>query len=348
MFGWNIVIIIVVTGLAVMIYSLLGGIQAVVWTDAIQGIVMISGALLCLGYILFSMPEGPGQMVEIASEHNKFSLGSFGLSLKESTFWVVLVYGIFINLNNYGIDQNYVQRYMASKSDREAKRSALFGGLLYIPVSLVFFLIGTSLYSYYTAQPDLLPAELAGAQMSDRVFPFFIVNNLPAGFTGLLIASIFAAGMSTISTSINSGSTVILTDYYKRFTKKVVTDKDSMKVLYISSLTFSIIGIIIGVAMINVQSALDAWWKLASVFSGGMLGLFLLGAFVKVVNVKAAIIGVILGLIAILWLSLSPMIFTEEPLINFASPFHTYLTIVIGTLIIFFTGFLATIWRKKA
>jgi SSS family solute:Na+ symporter len=348
MFGWNIVIIIVVTGLAVMIYSLLGGIQAVVWTDAIQGIVMISGALLCLGYILFSMPEGPGQMVEIASEHNKFSLGSFGLSLKESTFWVVLVYGIFINLNNYGIDQNYVQRYMASKSDREAKRSALFGGLLYIPVSLVFFLIGTSLYSYYTAQPDLLPAELAGAQVSDRVFPFFIVNNLPAGFTGLLIASIFAAGMSTISTSINSGSTVILTDYYKRFTKKVVTDKDSMKVLYISSLTFSIIGIIIGVAMINVQSALDAWWKLASVFSGGMLGLFLLGAFVKVVNVKAAIIGVILGLIAILWLSLSPMIFTEEPLINFASPFHTYLTIVIGTLIIFFTGFLATIWRKKA
>jgi SSS family solute:Na+ symporter len=348
MFGWNIVIIIVVTGLAVMIYSLLGGIQAVVWTDAIQGIVMISGALLCLGYILFSMPEGPGQMFEIASEHNKFSLGSFGLSLKESTFWVVLVYGIFINLNNYGIDQNYVQRYMASKSDREAKRSALFGGLLYVPVSLVFFLIGTSLYSYYTAQPDLLPAELAGAQMSDRVFPFFIVNNLPAGFTGLLIASIFAAGMSTISTSINSGSTVILTDYYKRFTKKVVTDKDSMKVLYISSLTFSIIGIIIGVAMINVQSALDAWWKLASVFSGGMLGLFLLGAFVKVVNVKAAIIGVILGLIAILWLSLSPMIFTEEPLINFASPFHTYLTIVIGTLIIFFTGFLATIWRKKA
>jgi SSS family solute:Na+ symporter len=294
------------------------------------------------------MPEGPGQMFEIASEHNKFSLGSFSLSLKESTFWVVLVYGIFINLNNYGIDQNYVQRYMASKSDREAKRSALFGGLLYIPVSLLFFLIGTSLYSYYTAQADLLPSELAGAEMSDRVFPFFIVNNLPAGFTGLLIASIFAAGMSTISTSINSGSTVILTDYYKRFTKKEVTDQDSMKVLYISSLTFSIVGIIIGVAMINVQSALDAWWKLASVFSGGMLGLFLLGAFVRVVNVKAAIIGVILGLIAILWLSLSPMIFTEEPLINFASPFHTYLTIVIGTLIIFFTGFLATIWRKKA
>ena len=114
-----------------------------------------------------------------------------------------------------------------------------------------------------------------------------------------------------------------------------------------SSFIFSVIGIVIGVAMINVQSALDAWWKLASVFSGGMLGLFLLGAFVRTVNVKGAIIGVILGLIAILWLSISPMMFTEEPWLKFASPFHTYLTIVIGTLIIFFTGFLAVIWNKK-
>jgi SSS family solute:Na+ symporter len=347
MFGWNIVIIIVVTGLAVMVYSLLGGIQAVVWTDAIQGIIMITGAVLCLVYIMFSMPEGPMQMFEIANEHQKFNLGSYSLSLKESTFWVVLVYGIFINLNNYGIDQNYVQRYMASKSDREAKRSAFFGGMLYIPVSLVFFMIGTALFAYYTAQPDALPADLQDAAMSDRVFPFFIVNRLPAGFTGLLIASIFAAGMSTISTSINSGSTVILTDYYKRYAKKEITDRDSMKVLYLSSLVFSIIGIIIGVAMINVQSALDAWWKLASVFSGGMLGLFLLGAFVKTVHVKGTIVGVILGLIAILWLSLSPMVFTEAPLLKFASPFHTYLTIVIGTLIIFLTGFLATIWKSK-
>ena len=346
MFGWDIVTIIVVTGFVVMVYSLLGGIQAVVWTDAIQGIIMITGAIICLLYIMFSMPEGPAQMIEIANEHNKFSLGSTSLSLTESTIWVVLIYGIFINLQNYGIDQNYVQRYMASKSEREAKRSALLGGLLYVPVSLIFFLIGTALFSYYTAVPDALPAEYADASMSDKVFPFFIVNNLPAGFTGLLIASIFAAGMSTISTSVNSSSTVILTDYYKRFVKKSITDRTSMKVLYTSSFVFSMLGIIIGVVMINVKSILEAWWILASVFSGGMLGLFLLGAFVKTVNVKGAIIGVIVGLFAILWLSLSPMIFTEESLIKFASPFHGYLTIVIGTMLIFFIGFLATVWNK--
>ncbi len=346
MFGWNIAIIIIVTGLAVMIYSLLGGIQAVVWTDAIQGIIMISGAIFCVIYILVDMPEGFGQFMEIATQNDKFSLGSLSLSLSESTIWVVLIYGIFINMQNYGIDQNYVQRYMASRSDAEAKKSAFFGGMLYIPVSMIFFLIGTALFAYFTAQPEALPADLQRAEMSDRVFPFFIVNILPTGFTGLLIASIFAAGMSTVSTSINSGSTVVLTDYYTRFVKKEVTEKDSMKVLYISSLTLSIIGIIIGIAMINVQSALDAWWKLASVFSGGMLGLFLLGAFMKTVNIKGTIIGVILGLIAILWLSVSPMVFTEEPLIDYASPFHTYLTIVIGTVVIFLTGFLATIWKK--
>jgi SSS family solute:Na+ symporter len=347
MFGWDIATIILVTGVTVMVYSLLGGIQAVVWTDAIQGIVMITGALLCLAFIFFSMPEGPGQVFTIAMEHNKFSLGSFGLNLTESTFWVVLIYGIFMNLQNYGIDQNYVQRYMASRSDSEAKKSALYGGLLYIPVSLVFFLIGTALFAYYQAMPGALPADLQDLSMGDRIFPHFIVNNLPPGFTGLLIASIFAAGMSTVSTSINSGSTVFLTDYYKRYVGRTIEDKESMRVLYVSSFVISVIGIGIGVLLINVESALDAWWKLAGVFSGGMLGLFLLGAFVRVVHIKSSILGVILGLLVIFWMSVSPMIFTEEPLKQFASPFHGYLTVVVGTLIIFLTGFLGSIMFKK-
>ncbi len=346
MFGWNILLLIVVTGLAVMLYSLLGGLQAVVWTDAIKGIIMISGALLIVVYIILQIPGGFGQMLEIAGEHNKFSLGSFGFSISESTFWVVLIYGIFMNLQNYGIDQNYVQRYMASRSDREAKRSAFFGGMLYIPVSAIFFLIGTALFAYYTAVPDALPAEYASPGMSDKVFPYFIAHNLPAGFTGLIIASIFAAGMSTISTSINSGSTVILTDYYKRFTKKEVTDKSSMKVLYLSSFGISALGIIIGGLMINVESILTAWWILASVFSGGMLGLFLLGAFVEKINVKGAVIGVIVGLLVIIWMSVSPALPEEEPWLMFASPFHGYLTIVLGTVVIFFIGFIASIWGR--
>jgi solute:Na+ symporter, SSS family len=335
MFGRDMATIIIVTGVAVVFYSMLGGIQAVIWTDAIQGIVLIGGALICALLLLFNMPEGPGQLFEIAIANNKFSLGSFKLSISESTFWVMLVYGVFINLQNYGIDQNYVQRYMSAKSEKEAKSSALFGSLLYVPVSFIFFFIGTALFSFYTAQPDLLPTGLSG----DKVFPHFIVNQIPVGFTGLLIAAIFAAGMSTVSTSINSTATIILTDYYKRKFPQA-TNRASMKVLYLASGIFGVLGLAIGVAMINVKSALDTWWSLASIFSGGMLGLFLLGFFSKRATSMSAAIGVSVGILVILWMSLSSMIFTDGFYEFLKSPFHVNLTIVIGTTAIFLIGFL--------
>jgi SSS family solute:Na+ symporter len=345
LFGWNIGMIIIVTGICVVVYSMLGGIQAVIWTDAIQGIILIGGALVCALVLLFSMPEGPEQMFRIAIDHHKFSLGSFSGSLSQSTFWVILVYGLFINLQNYGIDQNYVQRYMTTATEREAKSSALFGSLLYIPVSLLFFFIGTALFAYYTAQPNLLPENLKGAAMADKVFPFYIVNGLPVGLTGLLIASIFAAGMSTVSTSVNSTATIVLSDYYKRYFQPNPSEKASMSVLYISSLIFGLLGVLIALAMIKVQSALDTWWSLASIFSGGMLGLFLLGYFARKARNINAVIGVTIGVLVIFWMSLSPIYFKTDPWINFKSPFHSNLTIVIGTTVIFLVGFLLS--KKK-
>src|SRR5690606_19704958 len=133
--GWDIVTVIVITGVSVTLYTFLGGITAVIWTDAIQTIVLIVGALVCGALMIFGLPEGPGQLFEIAGENSKFSLGSFGTALNAPTFWVTLIYGLFINLQNFGIDQNYVQRYVASSSDREARKSIWIGGLLYVPVS---------------------------------------------------------------------------------------------------------------------------------------------------------------------------------------------------------------------
>lgn len=340
LFGWNVKTIIIITGIAVTAYSMLGGIQAVVWTDAIQGIILITGAIVSAVVLTFSMPEGPAQVFEIAAANHKFSLGSFGASLADSTFWVVLIYGLFINLQNYGIDQNFVQRYMTTSSTKEAKSSALFGALLYLPVSLIFFYIGTALFSYYTAQPDLLPAELKLPGAGDKVFPHFIVNGLPKGITGLLIASIFAAGMSTVSTSINSTATIVLSDYYQRYFNKNAEEKSSMKVLYLSSVIFGLLGIIISLSLVGVESVLDAWWSLASIFSGGMLGLFLLAFLSKKVGNIDAAVGVIVGALVIVWMSLSPLCFTEGKLLAFRSPLHSNLTIVIGTLVIFLVGFI--------
>ena len=334
--GWDMITVILLTGLSVMIYAMLGGIQAVVWTDAVQGIILIAGAVVTILVILSGMPEGPLQIFTIAAENNKFSLGSFSLSPGESTFWVVLIYGIFINLQNFGIDQNYIQRYLTASSVKEAQKSAVWGGMIYIPVSMLFLFIGTSLFSYYSAHHGILPDNI----QTDRIFPYFIVSTLPTGVKGLLIASIFAAGMSTISTSINSSATIILNDYFLKKARPANSERNNMKILYISSLLFSITAILIAVAMINVQSALDAWWKLASIFSGGMLGLFLLGYFSPKVKNAAALSGVIVGVFVIGWMSLSPVFFTNNMLQKLSSPFHNYLAIVFGTTVIFIVGFL--------
>jgi SSS family solute:Na+ symporter len=341
--GWSIMAIILVTGLSVMLYSMAGGIQAVVWTDAVQAVILVAGALVSAGVLLFSLPEGPAQLFSIAGEHHKFSLGSFGTELDRSTFWVVLIYGVTINLQNYGIDQNYVQRYMAAGSDKDARNSVLFGSLLYIPVSMVFLFIGTGLFTYYKANPGLLPPGISG----DKVFPWFMVNGLPTGLTGLLIASVFAAGMSTVSTSINSSATVILTDYLKIPPSGAGNDKRAMRVLLTASMVFSLLGMSVAVAMIDVQSVLDSWWKLASVFSGGMLGLFLLGYFTRHIGKYAAMAGVAAGVLLIGWMGLSPLFLNTGPGQKLISPFHGYLSIVFGTMAVFLFGFLAGILLNR-
>ncbi len=337
MFGWDIQTIIICTGIATLVYTLLGGIAAVIWTDAIQGIILIVGAVACALILTFTMPEGPGQLFDIAMEHNKFSLGSFGISLTEQTFWVVLIYGLFVNMQNYGIDQNYVQRYMTTPSTAAAVKSTLFGGLLYVPVSLIFVYIGTALFAYYQANPGLLPEGTA----SDKVFPWFIVHGLPTGLTGLVIASLFSAGMSTIATSINSSATIVLTDFVKH-RRKDMTEKQNMRVLYATSFAVGAFGIIMGLLMMHIDGVLDAWWKLASIFSGGMLGLFLLSVVCRTVRRSHAVIAAILGLIVIAWMSLSPLINEGSPFYCMRSQLHTYLTIVLGTTVIFLVGFLLT------
>ena len=335
--GWNLHAVIILTSIAVIIYSMMGGLRAVIWADAIQGMILIGGALLCLVILMFSMPEGPMQSFELAihsTEGNKFSLGAFTSDLTTSTFWVCLVYGVFINLQNYGIDQNYVQRYHAAKNDKEAKFSALFGGYLIIPVSALFFLIGTTLYSYYAAGVSYLPDEIA--QKPDYVFPYFIVNSLPIGLRGLLIASIFAAGMSTVSTSVTSAATIILADYFKPFFRGAV-ERNNLMVLRISSVVVGVLGAVVALAMLSVESIIDAWWTLSSIFSGGMLGLFLLGCVRRRISCVAAFIGCVVGVMVIAWISLADM--WQLPGVHL----HSYLAIVLGTSTIFIVGFLLSL-----
>ncbi len=152
--GWEVRSIIMITGLLVTTYTMLGGIEAVIRTDAIQSVVLTIGAVLCLGLILWRLPEGPGQVFEIARGQGKFSLGSLSPDLTQSTFWVVLLFGFVINLQNFGIDQSYVQRYHTAVDERAAVHSVWIGALLYLPISGLLFFIGTALFAFYGQYPD--------------------------------------------------------------------------------------------------------------------------------------------------------------------------------------------------
>lgn len=336
LFGWDIPTIIIFTGLAVMVYAMLGGIEAVVWTDAIQAIILIAGAVGCFLLIIWEMPGGLGQVLDIAKQDKKLSLGSFSFDWSQNTFWLILIYGLFINLQNFGVDQSYIQRYKGATSLEAARNSTWLGSLLYVPVSMLFFMIGTSLYAYYKVNPQLLPIGLSGLDQSDKIFPYFIVTSLPKGFIGLMIASIFAAGMSTLSTSINSSATVILEDHFKKYISPNLSQKSEIKVLYASSFFMGLISIVIALAFNGAESALDTWWALASIFSGGILGLFLLGILTQIKSKIPPVMGVIVGLLVIGWISLGDI------LQDFGLPttqMHKNLAIVLGTLAIFFVGF---------
>ncbi len=331
--GWDIRMIIFLLGISVTVYTLMGGITAVIWTDAVQSLILIGGALICTAVMLFSVSGGPAQLLSTALAEGKFSFGSFGPSLREETFWIVLLFGIVLNLQNFGIDQNYVQRYKSSKNDREAGKSLLLGGLLYIPVSAMFFLIGSLLFAYYKIQAAEIPPAVAAR--ADYIFPYYIVQTLPAGLRGLLIAAIFAAAMSTVSTSLNSSATLVMSDFFKRFVPDA-SDRQCLNVLYLATGLFGFSGVAAAFAMSHFGQGFKTWQTLAGIFSGGMLGLFLLGLMSRKAGNLSGGIGTALGIFLILWMTVSkvfPAFFGR-----FVYSWNDFLIPVIGTAVILLTG----------
>ncbi len=419
MFGWNLVTIILVTGVSVTIYTFVGGIVAVIWTDAIQTVVLLVGAFVALGVLFFQVDGGPVAAIAYAYEQGKFSLGDLGISTNGKgtisfnfaapTILVVFLYGICENLKNFGIDQSYVQRYQTAKNEAEARKSLWLGAVLYLPVSGLFFLIGTMLFVLYHAGPnrdvdlmevrqivahqklmqdgvvaayvsdpatgrqvfapdyrqrvDALAVTLQDKEIGDRVFPHFIGKYLPPGLTGLLIAAIFSAGMSTISGSLNSSATLLLKDYYLRFFRPDASDKESMRVLYAGTVLWGTLGTGVALLLIRLtESILDIWWTLSGVFGGGMLGLFLLGMTSKRARNFSAVLAVLLGTIAIFWFTIPDLVRwlqrhgatgAADGLTSFAdrfggvSPYHPYMIPVVGTLAILLVGALIAVLEKN-
>lgn len=333
--GWDIATIIVVSGVLITFYTVIGGIEAVIWTDVVQAIILTIGAVVCAIVLVLGVPDGMSGILAASAEGHKFSWGTFAPDFTVQGVWVVFLFGIIINLQNFGIDQSYVQRYQTARSLEDAQRSIWVGALTYIPVSALFLFIGTALYAYYGLQPDLLPEALKVEGAGDKIFPHFIINQLPAGLTGLLIASLAAAAMSSVDTSMNSSATVLLTDVYLRYFRKDADDRTQMRFLRVVTIVLGFVGTGMALLMISMKSALDTWWHLASIFSGGILGVFLLGVISRRARSPQAVIAMIIGLLVIIWSAVSPR--WNQP---WSNPLHIGMTAFLGTMAIFLVGIL--------
>ncbi len=332
MMGLSVPVVICAVGITTMLYAMMGGLRAVVWTDAVQAVILIGGALLCLVVLAYALPGGFAASAALAWNRGKFSLGDFSVAdWSHETFWVTFVYGVFLNLQNFGIDQSYTQRYVAARTEREAVRSMFAGAMLYVPVSFVFVVIGTLLWVWVTANPGAVPADALAK--SDAVFPWFIVHRLPVGVSGLLVAAIIAAAMSTVSSTLNSGATVLLEDYRKRFARDGVSACGQIRFLRLATIGLGLFSVGVALCAMNVTSVLTTWWGLQSVLSGGMLGLFLLGAFARRTRPVQAAIATSVGLWAVAWVVFGEKVFGLPQIL------HVNLAIVVGTLTLVLTGF---------
>ena len=296
--GVDIRMLIIVIGIITIVYTLMGGMEAVIWTDVIQSVIMIGG-IIFIGYLLtkevFARPDF---LIQNAFNANKFSLGETTLSLNSRTIWVMIIYGVSENIRNLIADQNYTQKYCSVPDEKKAKRSVWIAMLIYLPLTALFLYIGTTLFAFYSGPDHILGEAIS---RGDQVFPHFIATQLPVGVTGLIIAAILAASMSTIDSALNCSATVLFVDYYKKYIKPAASEKNSVNFLRLTTVIWGILGIVFALLLINAGSALDIWWIIAGIFGGGILGLFLLSIFNIKITQSQGIISVIFSLFIIIW-----------------------------------------------
>lgn len=297
--GLDVIWSILLMGAVTIAYTLLGGMKAVIWTDVLQVFVMLGGAFFAIGYVVYSIEGGMPEFFRIAMADNKMKTFDWTLDLTQATVWGFMFFAI-IELITYPKDQVMMQRALSTKSAKEAGWSMWTLGAIVVPGSLTFFAIGTALYVFYQQHPERLNPLLS----VDATFPLFIAAELPVGITGLIIAGIFAASMSTLSSCMNSVATLVSVDFYERFSKRA-TDKKSMRLAEWVTVIAGVIGVGTAVllALFDIKSAFDAWFALQAVLGGGFAGCYGLGMFTRRANWQGAVIGVIASVIitSILW-----------------------------------------------
>jgi len=292
--GVDIYLCILLMGLLSLLYTFMGGIEAVIWTDAMQVVVLLGGALLSLVLITFNLEDGFKGIWQTAVADDKFAAFNMVLDFRKPTFWVVMLGGLFSVFTTYGTDQTMVQRYLTTPDMKAAKKSLWTNIFLTVPATLLFFFMGTALYAFFKQHPTHLNLTMVNG---DAIFPWFIVRELPTGVVGILISAIFAAAMSSVSSSINSAATAYSTDIHLRF--RPGSQEKGLRVARISTVVIGLAGTLFALLLASweIQSLWDVFNKVLGLIIGSLGGLFLLGVVSKRANARGATIGFVISLV---------------------------------------------------
>lgn len=322
---WSIVAVSVLT----LIYTFEGGLAAVIWTDLIQLVIYIGGTVLAFWQIVMLVPGGWREIVEVGREAGKWQALSFAWDVRlPFTFWAGLVGGTFLTMASHGTDQLLVQRLLACRDQRASQKALVASGVLVFAQFALFLVIGVMLYTYYQHHP--VPTMTS----TDEIFPAFIVQNLPHGVSGLMIAAIFAAAMSTLSGSLNSLASTTVVDFYQPIAGTGKTDAELLRISRWCTAGWGLV--LMGIAMLarGWGSVFTAGLSIASLVYGPMLGAFLLGVLTRRANQTGAIAGIGVSLAFMLLVkSLTPLAWTWY--------------VVTGTAICTAVGYAVSVWPRR-
>lgn len=337
--NWNILTVILFAGIVTTIYTVMGGLEAVIWTDVVQGIILILGGIVTVIVIFLGVPGGATQIISEGAAAGKFDIAvSFDWSLARETFWLFALMGLVGNLQEHATDQSKVQRYQAPKTDRGAIYAS-FWVLLCIPLWMLFMFIGSCLWVYYRQFPNLLPEGIK----ADYVYPHFILSQMPPFVGGLVISAVLAAAMSSISASMNASASVLVEDFYKRHFVRKADDQHYLGRARHVTLALGVLGMAVayGLSLLEANTILDIGFFIGSVMAGGLGGFFFLGFLFRRTTTQGAAIGLISGLVVTLWCTLSRLGMVPEP---YAVHVHPFIIGVVGNVTVFVVGLVASMF----
>jgi SSS family solute:Na+ symporter len=343
MTGWSIIAVTIAVAVVMIFYTVIGGIEAVVWTDVIQGFVMWAGIAVALGYLLFLPPGGPSAVFQAASSAGKFSFGDMRWDLSKPTIPVAILYGFFWYLQRYVADQTMVQRYLLAKSDQGAFKGVSLGASLTVPVWALFMLIGSSVWAFFRLTGETVPATIT---KSDQMFPYFLSAHLPPGMLGLLLAALTGAAMTMLASDLNSMAMVAVEDFYRRL-RPNAGDEQRLRAAKRIIIVVGLLNIATALLLAQTKgSALSMWFMVSAIASGGLAGLFFLAFLIRGASHGSAFAGIGCSLAFTVWAVLTK---GAKPIIDAGAlnyPFDELTIGAFGNIILFLTGAIATLFFR--